>query len=79
MGLTVGDLLKSKTLEIVAKEDSSTDEDALLRKWDEILSGESKAVDRFLRYYYMSVMGKRAGTNSLMGVEERKSQFLIMI
>lgn len=83
MGLTVGDLLKSKTLEIVAKEDSSIDEDALLRKWDEILSGESKAVDRFLRYYYMSVMGKRAGTNSLfddyiekvMGVEERKSQY----
>lgn len=83
MGLTVGDLLKSKTLEIVAKEDSSTDEDALLRKWDEILSGESKAVDRFLRYYYMSVMGKRAGTNSLfddyiekvIGVEERKSQY----
>ena len=83
MGLTVGDLLKSKTLEIVAKEDSSIDEDALLRKWDEILSGESKAVDRFLRYYYMSVTGKRAGTNSLfddyiekvMGVEERKSQY----
>ena len=83
MGLTVGDLLKSKTLEIVAKEDTTTDEDALLRKWDEILSGESKAVDRFLRYYYMSVMGKRAGTNSLfddyiekvMGVEERKSQY----
>jgi len=83
MGLTVGDLLKSKTLEIVAKEDSSSDEDSLLRKWDEILSGESKAVDRFLRYYYMSVTGKRAGTNSLfddyiekvMGVEERKSQY----
>lgn len=30
MGLTVGDLLKSKTLEIVAKEDSSINEDALL-------------------------------------------------
>jgi hypothetical protein len=83
MGLTVGDLLKSKTLEIVAKEDSSTDEDVLLRKWDEILSGESKAVDRFLRYYYMSVMGKRAGTNSLyddyiekvMGVGERNFQY----
>ncbi len=65
MGLTVGDLLKSKTLEIVAKDSSSKEEDYILGKWDEILSGASKAVDRFLRYYYMSVMGKRAGTNSL--------------
>ncbi|MFR3728285.1 DUF262 domain-containing protein [Lacrimispora sp.] len=83
MGLTVGDLLKSKTLEIVAKDDSTFDEEALLRKWDEILSGENKAIDRFLRYYYMSVMGKRAGTNSLFddyiekifGVEERKPEY----
>lgn len=83
MGLTVGDLLKSKTLEIVAKDDSSFDEDALLRKWDEILSGENKAIDRFLRYYYMSLIGKRAGTNSLFddyiekvfGIEERKTSY----
>lgn len=83
MGLTVGDLLKSKTLEIVTKEDSSFDEDALLRKWDEILSGENKAIDRFLRYYYMSIIGKRAGTNSLFDdyiekifkVEERKLSY----
>lgn len=83
MGLTVGDLLKSKTLEIVAKDDSSFDEDALLRKWDEILSGENKAIDRFLRYYYMSLVGKRAGTNSLFddyiekvfGVDGRKTLY----
>ena len=65
MGLTVGDLLKSKTLEIVAKDSSSKEEDYILDKWDEILSGARKAVDSFFGYYYMSVMGKRAGTNSL--------------
>ena len=82
-GLTVGDLLKSKTLEIVAKDSSTPEEEAVLSKWDEILSGENKAVDKFLRYYYMSVKGKRAGTNSLFddyienifGVKEDKAEY----
>lgn len=65
MGLTVGDLLKSKTLEIIAQDTTVVSEDTILKKWDEILAGESKAIDRFLRYYYMSIVGKRAGTNSL--------------
>lgn len=64
-GLTVGDLLKSKTLEIVAKDSSSREEDYILNKWDEILSEEGKVIGKFLSYYYISVMGKRAGTNSL--------------
>lgn len=64
-GLTVGDLLKSKTLEIIAEDASCNDEEMILKRWDEMLANESKSVDRFLRYYYMSMTGTRAGTNSL--------------
>ncbi len=62
-GLTVGDLLKSKTLEIL---ESNPDEQRNLNcKWDEILQREDKHIESFLRYYFMSVTGKRAGGSSL--------------
>lgn len=62
-GLTVGDLLKSKTLEIL---EMKQDEQRIINtKWDEILQRENKQIENFLRYYYMSVVGRRAGGSSL--------------
>lgn len=63
MGLTVGDLLKSKTLELIDADETLAER--LVNEWDEILSGNSKAVDDFLKYFYMSKIGKRAGASSL--------------
>lgn len=63
-GLTEGDLLKSKTLEVLEKHFSikqSTVQDA----WDEILQDEPKQIEQFLRYYYASVCGSRVGRTSL--------------
>ena len=63
-GLTEGDLLKSKTLEVLEKHFSikqSTVQDA----WDEILQDEPKQIEQFLRYYYASVCGSRVGRASL--------------
>lgn len=62
-GLTVGDLLKSKTLEIL--EAKPIEQQIINSNWDEILQRENKHVENFLRYYYMSVLGKRAGGSSL--------------
>ena len=62
-GLTVGDLLKSKTLEIL---EAKPDKQQIINTcWDDILQRENKHVENFLRYYYMSVLGKRAGGSSL--------------
>lgn len=63
-GLTEGDLLKSKTLEVLEKHFSikqSTVQDA----WDEILQDEPKQIEQFLRYYYASACGSRVGRTSL--------------
>jgi len=62
-GLTVGDLLKSKTLEIL--ESKPVEQRALNSNWDDILLREDKQIENFLRYFYMSVVGKRAGGSSL--------------
>ena len=65
MGLSVGDLLKSKTLEIVSSEKKPEYEEKLVKKWDEILAKDSKTLDRFLKYYYMSVEGNRASATAV--------------
>ena len=62
-GLTEGDLLKSKTLEVLEKHFSikqSTVQDA----WDEILQDEPKQIEQFLRY--PSVVAELAGHLSTM-------------
>lgn len=62
-GLTEGDLLKSKTLEVLEKHPQMQSQVNAL--WDDILKDEPRSVENFLRTYYASVMGKRAGRTSL--------------
>lgn len=63
-GLTEGDLLKSKTLEVLEKH-FSIKQAAIESAWDEILQDEPKQVEQFLRYYYASVRGTRVGRTTL--------------
>ena len=63
-GLTEGDLLKSKTLEVLDKH-FSIKQSSIETAWDEILQDEPKQVEQFLRYYYASVCGNRVGRTTL--------------
>ena len=62
-GLTEGDLLKSRTLE--ALEPYPAQQLRALSDWDNILQDEPKQVENFLRTYYASHCGRRAGRASL--------------
>lgn len=62
-GLNEGDLLKSKTLE--ALETFPEEQEQVQKCWDEILEAEPSKVESFLRTYYASCCGKRAGRASL--------------
>ena len=63
-GLTEGDLLKSKTLEVLEKH-FPIKQSSIEGAWDEILQDEPKQVEQFLRYYYASVCGNRVGRTTL--------------
>lgn len=63
-GLTEGDLLKSKTLEVM-EQHFSVKQETLQNAWDEILKDDPKQVETFLRYYFASVCGSRVGRTSL--------------
>lgn len=63
-GLTEGDLLKSKTLEVL-EQHFSVRQETLQNSWDEILQDDPKQVETFLRYYYASVCGSRVGRTTL--------------
>ena len=58
-GLNEGDLLKSKTLEVL--EHFPEEQEQVQKCWDEILEEEPSKVESFLRTYYASCCGKRAG------------------
>lgn len=62
-GLNEGDLLKSKTLE--ALEGYNLEQDQAQKYWDEILEEDPSKVESFLRTYFASCRGKRAGRASL--------------
>ena len=62
-GLNEGDLLKSKTLE--ALEGYPLEQARAQEFWDEILEEDPTKVEGFLRTYYASCYGKRAGRASL--------------
>ena len=61
--LSEGDLLRSTTLERL--EATSTLQDQAEKIWDNILTAKAGYIDRFLRTYYASHAGKRAGHRSL--------------
>lgn len=62
-GLNEGDLLKSKTLEALEK--FPEEQEQAQKCWDEILEEDPSKVENFLRTYYASCYGKRAGRASL--------------
>jgi hypothetical protein len=61
--LSEGDLLRSTTLERLEGEDSLQEQAEKI--WDEILAAKASHIDHFLRVYYASHVGKRAGHRSL--------------
>ncbi len=61
--LSEGDLLRSTTLEWL--EGATSLQDQAEKIWDEILAAKASHIDRFLRVYYASRIGKRAGHRSL--------------
>lgn len=63
MGLSEGDLLRSTTLEML--EQSPEQQYEAEQLWDDILSGDVQEVEGFLRAYFASHAGRRAGQRSL--------------
>jgi len=61
--LSEGDLLRSTTLERL--EGTASLQDQAEKLWDQILAAKASHIDRFLRAYYASRTGKRAGHRSL--------------
>lgn len=61
--LSEGDLLRSTTLERLEGADSRQEQAEKI--WDEILAVKASHIDHFLRVYYASHAGKRAGHRSL--------------
>lgn len=62
VGLTEGDLLRSSTLEMLEGTSLQTEAEIL---WDEILSDEFEKIEDFLRAFYASNQGSRAGKRTL--------------
>lgn len=61
--LTVGDLLKAKTLEIV--EGFSQYQDSVENLWDDILADTPSDTEKYLNWIYESYQGNRARQDSL--------------
>ena len=69
--LSEGDLLRSTTLERLEGSDALQEQAQVI--WDEILAAKASHIDHFLRVYYASRVGKRAGHRSLF--DEFLSEF----
>jgi hypothetical protein len=61
--LTEGDLLRSKTLEIL--EQYNTQQTSVEKLWDDILKDKTSQTEHYLRWIYASHKGYRPGTNTL--------------
>jgi hypothetical protein len=65
-GLTEGDLLRSKTMELLEPYEYSDQQDRVEKAWNDILADPYQMTDDFLKWYYSSVRGRRPGTSSLI-------------
>lgn len=65
MGLTEGDLLKSKTLEVLEEPNYSSQQLSVQHNWDDILSDKPEKISDFFKRYYSSVTGNRIGRASM--------------
>ncbi|TKJ16915.1 hypothetical protein CEE44_00055 [Candidatus Woesearchaeota archaeon B3_Woes] len=63
--LTEGDLLKARTLELLDLEIHNAKQDAVLRRWNKIIADHPDQTEKFLRWYYSSVKGKRPSKTDL--------------
>lgn len=61
--LTDGDLLRAKTLELL--EGATTQQDAVEKLWDEILTDHPNDTKNYLNWIYESYKGKRPASNAL--------------
>jgi hypothetical protein len=66
MGLTEGDLLKSRTLEMLESNEFLSQQDTVERAWEDILADHPDQTEKFLRWYYSSIIGKRPGRSTLL-------------
>lgn len=64
-GLTEGELMRAKTLELLDKAGTSTQRQEVESAWDEILAAQADRVDDCLRWIYASHSGKRPGKAQL--------------
>jgi len=65
MGLTEGDLLKSKTLEALESASLTTQQQSIQNNWDAILSDTPERISDFFKRYFSSVTGMRVGRASM--------------
>lgn len=65
ISLTDGDLLRSRTLELLDNQLYQVQQNNVENAWDAILKTTSKTTEEFLRYYYASNKGKRPGSATL--------------
>jgi hypothetical protein len=61
--LTVADLLRSRTLELLDMDETLVEQAAVM--WDDILTVGGDEIDKFLAAYYTSIAGKRPRPDSL--------------
>lgn len=65
-GLTEGDLLRSKTMELLEPQQYSDQQNRVEQAWNDVFADPYEMTDDFLKWYYSSVRGKRPGTSSLI-------------
>lgn len=64
-GLTEGELLRARTLEMLESAGDTARQDAVEHAWDEILAGDATPVDDGLRWVYASHIGARPGATTM--------------
>jgi hypothetical protein len=57
--LTVGDLLRARTLEMLEPDPYEASQDVVKRAWDDIIADPPNQTRSFLKWYYASIIGKR--------------------
>ncbi len=65
ISLTNGDLLRSRTLELLDDNDFKMQQDYVESCWDYILKDSPKTTEDFLKHCYSSFAGKRPGSSTL--------------
>ncbi len=63
--LTEGDLLKARTLELLDSDTHADKQDSVLNCWNKILADHPDDTEKFLRWYFASVKGKRPSKTDL--------------